>query len=247
MASINEKLTELYRSHWDGLSNACRFNMEKLKPACPLLIQVDESEYERADIRVMYVGQETWGWGGLSRNTLEERLERYRRFYLEKTYRETSRRSAFWRGVRRFDEFLVSQFPEKQIVNVWNNISKIGLEGRRGVSEELRAFEREFFPVFRKEVEILSPDMVIFLSGPNRDRDIRFHFPNVIIRSATPSRSIREIASLDLGVACRASIRTYHPRYYGGFNRSFDEATSALLQVMRASEADTPDDLTLSV
>ncbi len=230
MASVNEKLIDLYQSHWGVLvSNAWKFNNEKLKPACPLLIQVDESEYETADIRVMYVGQETWGWGSLSKNTMEERLGRYRSYYLENRYRETSRRSAFWRGVRRFDEFLVKQFPDKRIVNVWNNISKIGLEGRRGVSEALRAFEREFFPVFRKEVEILSPDLVIFLSGPNRDRDIRFHFPNATFRQATTSKSKREIAFIDLGVACKASIRTYHPSYFGGFNSSFGEAASALL------------------
>ena len=56
---MNEKLKKLYESKWSKLIKSAKGS----NAAYPLLIKVDDN-YQKADVRVMVVGQETAGWGG---------------------------------------------------------------------------------------------------------------------------------------------------------------------------------------
>ena len=76
----------------------------------------------------------------------------------------------FWRGVKFFEDGLEGSYV------VWNNISKVGRKKGTGVNSKIKKFEREYFKdIIDKEICILKPDIIIFLTG-NRDEDIKRSF-----------------------------------------------------------------------
>lgn len=177
MKSINEQLTDLYSRYWNELKSQALidFEYDEIKPACPLLLQVNEDAYSKADIKIMYCGQETKGWGKenlISCNTMESVLKIYQNFFLDKEHDEYRRRMdklsrrGFWLKIKHFEKFFKQQFEDKKIVSIWNNVSKIGKNERRtGVTDKIRELERKHFPILLKEFEILRPDIVIFMTG----------------------------------------------------------------------------------
>lgn len=229
MDTINQRLIDLYSSHWSKLkSQSPKFDGCKIKPACPLLLQVNEDQFHSADLKIMYCGQETKGWGSLEHSSMEERLERYREYFLDGSYKKESATSVYWKAVNRFHKHLNHELEGKNIVNIWNNISKIGLKKRKGMADDIRKLEREYFPVFREEFEILQPDIVIFMTGPNRDKDIRFHFPELKIEHSGTAKTKRQLAVLTSPKLPYIALRTYHPNYFGGFNQAMADAKNVL-------------------
>ena len=235
MKTINEQLLDLYSSHWDELKSQAmeQFGDDEIKPACPLLLQVNEDEYSNADIKIMYCGQETRGWGTANLISCDMRsvLEIYQNFFLDKGYKKHPNRG-FFQKVKAFDAFFAHQFQNKKIVSIWNNVSKIGKDkSKTGVTDKIRELERTHFPVLQREFEILKPDIVIFMTG-TRDYDIRFHFPDVKIEKIDSiERTQRQLASVSSKSIAKIAIRTYHPAYFRGFDNSMLRDVKELLKI----------------
>jgi len=177
---MNEALEKLYSSMWDDLKNIAI--KENLKSASPLLIKVDE-KYVKSDVKVMVVGQETDGWFGVFSEKLHsvDVLMNGYYDYFYKISKDGKKQSSrpFWnkKNFGFFENKLKSYFEieGRSVEFVWSNISKIGNVGGRVPSSSVRKVERKFFNVFRKEVEILNPDIIIFTTG-SRDGFIKHHF-----------------------------------------------------------------------
>lgn len=160
--SINSDLALLYRRHWETLQmeGAKLLDLPKV-PASPLLLQVDEDSYQRSDLKVMIFGQETWGWGNFN-DSIQVALERYTRFFVKENFYKGYKKSSFWQAFRTFKKHFDGNNKDKHISYIWNNISKIGINGKKGVTKEIRQLERDTFPVIREELAILNPDYLIF-------------------------------------------------------------------------------------
>lgn len=176
---MNNKLESLYSSKWTLLLKEAQ-NIDS-KAANPLLIKVNQS-YIDADIKVMIVGQETDGWHGqlnegkLSVATL---MNGYLDYFNQRTENGKNRgKRAFWnrKNYRFFEERISSYFSNQSVSFVWNNISKIGKDGRGKPSPAIRKLERTCFNIFAEEFAILKPDIVIFTTGSTRDSYIKHHF-----------------------------------------------------------------------
>ena len=237
MKTINERLIDLYSGHWDELKSQAviAFEDDEIKPACPLLLQVNEDEYSKSDIKIMYCGQETRGWGtaNLISCDMKSVLDIYQNFFLNKGYERHPNRG-FFQKVRKFDAFFKQQFEDKKIVSIWNNVSKIGKDKRKtGVTDKIRNLERTYFPVLKREFEILKPDIVIFMTG-TRDYDIRFHFPDVKIERVIESmeRTQKQLASVRSESIAKVAIRTYHPASRGYFNKAMMSDIEELLKTL---------------
>ena len=235
MSTINARLRELYSSHWSNvIEGQKRFNDSKVKPSNAFLVDVDEDRYSEADIRIMFCGQETNGWGkGTVRTDLDYALEVYNKYYTKGGYDIEENKRSFWRGVKFLKNNLVRNRSNENIYFIWNNILKFGKSKGRGVTEKIRRFDHDCFPVFRDEMEILQPDLVVFLTGPNRNGDIRFHFPDAKFERLSDSASVRAIASVKSDLLGRPAIRLYHPGYYKGFNQVKELAGSEMVQLLR--------------
>lgn len=229
---INEQLKDLYSKQWVNLLDQLE-KKDKEKYTNPFLISIDEEKLASADMKVMIFGQETKGWGdesGFSR-TVDEGMNRYRSFCSKEEPYKGFKKSAFWKAFKFFEVELNRHHKDQEFFYIWNNISKIGKEnGKTGISSEIRSIERDLFPVISEEVNIIKPDMIIFLTGPYRDHDIKFHFPDVEFSSLDTNKNKRQLAKVTSKYLPSAAIRTYHPSFYKGFNVWKENAVNLLTE-----------------
>lgn len=213
--TINEKLFKLYSEKWDilrGKQNAVLTKMDlAIKPTSPLLINLkDEIKWEQSDIRLMFFGQETNGWGGNFNGDLEYVIDIYKDFFNSDYC--WSYGGQFWNGISRFIVLLKEKYPSKSISIVWNNLVKIGISNDKGFPPDyIYEIERESFSVIQGEIDILHPNMILFLSGPNYDKVVRDNFGNLNY-SIINGFSTRQLARLDLKNVENV-FRTYHPNF----------------------------------
>lgn len=218
--SINQTIQSIYKNNWESLQKNLAL-LEPSKYTNPFLIAFDETLFKKCDLKVMIFGQETKGWGdkhGMLPKA-EDAVAMYDTFFCQKKFYKGYGGSSFWKAFRYFEKHLKKAYPEKEIYFSWNNISKIGKPGTTGVSKDARTVERSNFSVIGAEVKTFAPDIVIFLTGPNRDGDIKHHFSDAEFTAITPNVKKRELAKVSSTDLPERSIRLYHPSYFGGFNR----------------------------
>ncbi|WP_448569597.1 hypothetical protein [Thalassotalea ganghwensis] len=178
MKNMNDELRKLYESKWQALIDGV--SQLKSQAASPLLIKVKDS-YMHADLRVMIVGQETDKWFGCFNETqlgIQELMDGYFKYFYQvsKNGKERGKR-AFWndKNFSFFEKYINVQ--NKDIEFVWNNISKIGANGRGKPPKDIWDLEKSSFDVIKGEIEILKPDLILFTTG-KRDSYIKFHCGN---------------------------------------------------------------------
>jgi hypothetical protein len=218
MKSINEQLHELYASKWEALSAALLTSVkdDEKTPTHPLLLHVDNEEaWQNADLKVMIFGQETNDWEKWPQpvKSIEHLLGVYDGFFNKGACRSYG--GQFWNGVARFQWLLGKKYPEKKIRYLWNNIVKIGLADEKGrplpcMYDEI---ERTNFHVIPDEVNILRPNVFLFLTGPKNfyENTIRENFGEVAYAPLSPFEE-RQLARLSLPAA-NCAFRTYHPNF----------------------------------
>ena len=149
---MNEKLQELYKSKWGDLIA----NSKGSEASNPLLIKVHD-EYQKADIKVMIVGQETDGWEGFlehNKKSIASLRETYFNYY---HHSNDKNRRPFWnrKGFLFFREKLTETFSDKKVAFIWNNVSKLGNASKGGPpSQTIAELESNYFNVFEEEFKI---------------------------------------------------------------------------------------------
>lgn len=212
---LNDELKKLYQSKWSCLLE----NSVGTEAANPLLLKVRE-DYKTADIRVMIVGQETDGWNGLLSNkkkSVDELMDDYYNYLynintgydnLEKRLKLKKQRP-FWnrKNYKYFEEELSKIDTNKKFAFIWNNISKIGNDGEnfRGAQKEnVKELENKYFSgVFEKEIEILNPNIIIFVTG-NRRLPIKYDLLPTELKEVSQVIFYEQFANI-------ISVKTYHP------------------------------------
>ena len=226
--SINHQLAQLYSTHWGDLIK----HGEQLCPLIqtnPMLLKFDESAFTSASKRILISGQETWGWDEFG-TSVEDGMAGYFRFFIERQFYPGYWKSAFWKAFRYFEEEFSRLFGKDNCTFIYQNLSKVGRnDDKTGVTAEIRQLERDHFPVLRDEMAILKPDIVLFLSGPNRDDDIRFHFPDVQFSMAGTESNLRRLAWLSSRDLPVASLRLYHPSYYRAWTNEYRSSVVGLI------------------
>lgn len=189
---LDDRLTNLYGSKLLGLYSALQPVVEgeeyPVKPALPLLLWLenDAKDYTDADLKVMIFGRETNNWNsddkdcykmqyGFDLNNSEDirgevlSIQSIYEGFFQKGARQ--RTQFINRGIKRFMNQLRTRFPNRTIESVWNNISKIGnSKAAHGKSSGrpanyIREIENKYFNVVKDEIEILQPDIILFLGS----------------------------------------------------------------------------------
>lgn len=65
-------------------------------------------------------------------------------------------------------EDILQAYPDKRVSMIWNNISKLSTVEGRPVDTKTHEIERKCFHVIPQEVEILKPDILIFLQDQEK-------------------------------------------------------------------------------
>jgi hypothetical protein len=174
----------------------------------PLLIKTDD-EYAKADLKVMFFGQETNEWNGVFEEyaDLESVLAVYEDFYLKRGYEQYGK--PFWNFIRN----LKSTQSTKKIGYIWNNVLKIGKSESGTPQQGLINYTIDYFNVIPQEIEILKPNVLLFLSGHTYDDHIRKTIGNFSI-VPIEGFSTNELCILKFdNISVDLAIRTYHPGY----------------------------------
>jgi len=266
--TLNDKLVNLYGSHLVDLYTAIEpifKNDESVKPALPLLLELEEDEngrypYEDADLKVMVFGRENNNWNDtderkdcpygtynfnlqtsddiiheISGKHVEGEDEIYGigDIYHAYCYEETGLwKTPFTRRMNQFVDQLSNQMGAKKVEAIWNNVHKIGRGGElHGKScgqptAQIRDIERTYFNVIVEEVNILKPDVVIFMTGVEADDVIREKF-GLSVDDFTAIRDGLFLHRINIpGVKYVA--RTIHPGHKS--NEKWNEYSNALIE-----------------
>lgn len=231
--SIKQSLFNLYSSKWDKFADQLEESNYQCNFAMPFLLDVPDSLEDK--FKIMIYGQETWGWydGSSLDGWIEKGMLGYKRFFLEKNFYSGYQKSSFWQAFRFYEKHIPEILKGKDIaqepVFIWNNICKLGLGNEKtGVNGLSRALEQKYFDIVQGEFEIIKPDLVIFLTGPTRDHDIKFNFKDVKFTQAIDTFSQRKMALVDInGIG---GLRLYHPAYFSGFNKKYKKDTLEVLK-----------------
>lgn len=219
---LNEKLTSLYEKHWDDFIEHVYKNGEK-PCAFPYLIATDE-RYAKARKRVMICGQETNGWGKEKDYSQSSGILELQEMYYN--FVKGNYSYSFWRFIRE----LRMRFSE-DVGFIYQNIVKVGKYQAKGADDTIYQLSKNHFPVWQEELQILKPDIIVFLTGPNYDGKIRYALGNVNPTQLTKNNKIVEL-HFEKHPNLHA-IKTYHPGYLSRV-KSFDEMLERIHQYIES-------------
>lgn len=206
-----EKLHELYRRKLNETSSVLidyNFATSHDKRATnPFLLSIPDN-YDAFKNKIMIFGQETNTWckecGKRSEfsNKLERTLELYTTFYLKGGINKYC--GPFWNEFKRIRREVSKT---KNAVFLWNNINKIGRVGKGNIPE-INKIQFEYFQVIREEIRLLSPNIMVFLTGPDYDNFIKKNIGEFSQKKI--GESLYEL-SFNQGLEEIKSFKTYHP------------------------------------
>lgn len=165
----NLKLIRLYKKNADGLSKIFETVPSSRKSFGPLFIHIDEKQYERTNIKVMFVGMENH----LSL-TYDESMQTPKKllsmFEMYKDYK-FSPANAFGNFAKKLTQTLNTS--QNNPMFIWNSIYKFSKPNK-----EIESAENQYFNLLVNEIKICRPDAVIFMTGKKYDKHIQAKFNN---------------------------------------------------------------------
>ncbi|MDD3740181.1 MAG: hypothetical protein PHH30_02980 [Bacteroidales bacterium] len=196
------------------------------RPAYPLLIKLNEEAFSSSDLKIMIFGQETNSWERgtveefipveesykITERTVDTFMSQYIEFFNSKMQRKGID-SPFWTTAKKINKTLSKSGLKPYII--WNNIYKIGnfARNKNRPSKSIRDFENSYFPsVINNELEILKPDIIILLTGPEYEARVDKILTINKTEKLCDDIDARELANLSLNSGVKA-IRTYHPNF----------------------------------
>ncbi len=242
MKTLTEQLADLYQPKWEALKQQLDAKDKMVQAPFMLGVALehnnqggykDESWWTDADLKVMVFGQEPLYWpvpkldDGKPAQS-DDFVEQYQRFYsdnymdglcfLTDTDYHLTKNKFFKTGFNGImsgikDFVLDKLYPNKKVAYLWNNISKLSKGGRDGVQTDIHKLEREYFHVIPQEIEILRPDILVFLTGPGQNDYYNYIAENFTVKGAPQplgEYDVKAVAKLDIEEA-KLAYKTYHP------------------------------------
>ncbi len=221
MNQTQEKLNELYDSYLEKVLSNKEISNYILNDtiSSPLFINLDLSSnnYIESDVKILYVGKENNGWFGFNeRNVygmnndifekekyLNSLLDLYGRFELGKKYQKP-----FFL----FKDILAEKIEERnyKVGVLWSNLLRFDCQNKWELKKKV--FEIDGNEILKKEIEILKPNLIVFVTGPNYDYFIDKTFiENEYIQ--INNKPIREKCIIKHQNLPRNTFRIYHPDY----------------------------------
>lgn len=175
-------------------------------------------EYKLSKQKVLFVGQQTNGGPGLpdfakSNVSFDDLQSDWAEFRHNDRESLSHYNSPFWNFIGRVCEDLKIH----KLGYAWSNISKFE-SNNSFPSGEIYELAKIHFNSMPVEIEILQPDIVVFLTGPNYDSVIRGAFPNVSFHDY-PNLPIRQFCEVR-GIPGKKSFRLHHPRYLRTYSQN---------------------------
>ena len=186
--------------------------------SAPFLLS-ETAEYKTAPKKLLYIGQETHGWGEFSKYSKSPSgakilQEEYEKFDFAEGH--SAKNSPFWR----FHRALADRLGQHYRTILWANLIKVDRKNAQTGSASILWQDYSSFILSKQrgmlsnEIKALKPDGIIFVTGHNYDQVIIREFPDLVFRKIHKDFEIHQFAALDLfGDGTLVAFRTYHPAY----------------------------------
>ena len=213
-------------------------SVEKFEISSPIFVDcnAEKGKYLNSEFKVLYVGQETNYWfnekereqAGLlsSINDKDKYLKALVSLYSTFNIGEKYRSSIFT-----FLDLVISELEtyKKSVGVLWTNVLRHDYYGYKRVPYNVESkitYENNY--ILRKEIEILKPNAIVFVTGPSYDlalkntyRDLKF--------IEIESWSLNECAILESDVFKCKAIRVYHPNAHNRRGADYKHELSKLI------------------
>jgi hypothetical protein len=244
--NINKQLEDLYSTQLSYTRpEQCPPGHPFETQAFPFLLYVDDEKAfeDKSTVKVMFFGQELScgasdgkgiGWYGYDyQKPVGENMKLYSKFFNSET--GSDNKKGLGGGMNALIEMIRKKFPQKPFRFVWNNVVKLATSGVDAkISQEYydvvgKDFSRN---IIKGELEIIKPDIIIFLSGYEYDDKLKDIFGNVSFETLPNYKrektgncerttekwgdfTEKELVKMNLPEFpfVKYAFRTYHPNY----------------------------------
>lgn len=222
METINDQLKNLYSKYFDNFIKELLKLEKESNEECsnPLLMYCWENEYEKANVKLLFIGEETNTWyeeDSKGNNSLDDNIKFYERFSLDSNNKINS---PFWKFIKQINEHFNGESAQHAFL--WTNINKIGRKTGVGApSKDFLKIEKEKFNVLEEEIKITKPDVIIFMTG----KEGEYHLSGKLPVSREPENLDNDLYIQKIectGFENTLFLRTYHPQYMWKSGKSSD-------------------------
>lgn len=203
---INKQLAEFYNSKINGIDS-----LSELEDDIdgPLLMHCWEEHYAQSKFKILFIGQENHGWIGDVSDDVDDLMNGYKEFEFSKNGSYTT----FWQYVYWINKLLNPNSTEGKNF-LWTNVSKFCTCEGKPLEWSTHLNCVKHFNCLLSEIEIVKPDVIFFLSGPNYDHKINAQFEsNLVFKQVFEDIPARQVAIIEHPKLPKHTYRTYHPNY----------------------------------
>ncbi len=205
----NQELLKLYESKWNVIEKVSEISKDEENWLVLLLASIPYNYYKTKN-KILIIGQENNGWS-----------------YFE-TAKESMRYTLGFQNITRWEQYPIFTFPynfcksinecddneTKKSYLAWTNLKKFSFDDtpKKSLSDNIQKIIDEEFNVLEDEIKIINPDIILFLTGPDYDIEIKTQLKDIEFLPIE-GYSIREFARLKHNSLPHNSFRVYHPSY----------------------------------
>lgn len=195
---MNNRLNQLYIKNNDIINEYRKKHSDKNLHG-PLLLNI--SNYSSQKIKLMVVGQETFGWNK-SLSIVEQRTT-YQEFNFGSSYYS----SPFWNVIRKLERSLNI---EPYAIS-WSNLNRFDVDCGSPDRTELAQDIASLDYLVKEEISILKPDVCIFFTNHKYDKRLRDLYQDLVFDNVhrLPKKHFSKLNHPDLP---KYTLRTPHPR-----------------------------------
>ena len=210
-SEVNQKLLKLYESKWDVVHKVCNAitNKDLWLVFHTLCIPYN---YEKMKYKILIVGQENNGWGFTddARLSMFDTLDflNIRNMYDNKPIFDFPYK--FCKSINNLEDIKDS----KKTYFAWVNLREFSFDEapKTLLNEEAKNIINKEFNILEEQLKIISPDIVLFLTGPNYDNYITNQLKGVEFKTVE-NYQIGQFARVEHEALPKNSFRIYHPSY----------------------------------
>ncbi|CAI1685489.1 TPA: hypothetical protein ACQ29W_001828 [Klebsiella pneumoniae] len=195
---MNNRLNQLYIKNNDIINEYRKKHSDKNLHG-PLLLNI--SNYSSQKIKLMVVGQETFGWNK-SLSIVEQRTT-YQEFNFGSSYYS----SPFWNVIRKLERSLNI---EPYAIS-WSNLNRFDVDCGSPDRTELAQDIASLDYLVKEEISILKPDVCIFFTNHKYDKRLRDLYQDLVFDNVhrLPKKHFSKLNHPDLP---KYTLRAPHPR-----------------------------------
>lgn len=228
--NIQKQLDNLYLNYLETLflDKELEEMIENLIVSSPQFLDTEtpRGNYIDSEYKVVFIGKETNGWFNANEREKEGLTKINRQFEkyihsLKKMYSRHNIGANYRSPIYLFIDLLVDKLSElKKTGILLTELLRHDYYCSRLPNEIIDkvAYDNNF--ILRKELEILKPDALIFLTGPTYDRHITMTYPSAVFKKHE-GYSLNQVALIEDIPNIKKAIRIYHPDYHNRLGADF--------------------------